>query len=133
MDSAEPCLDAEVWRKCPFSGPAASYPWRGLPTRVWTLGLPIQALPMLFAKNCHLAPTGATQGCCAAHLQEDDPREEALEVDSWPSGRESHSPRDPSVVERAVVVPLAPRTCRWPWQRALQSGPGEVVTSTFLL
>lgn len=76
----------------------------------------------------------------AVHPQEDEPREEALEADSWPSGPGIHRPGCPSVVCKGVWgFPLGP-TDPVPWglgqlkSRAVQSmGPREEVCPVWVV
>lgn len=66
----------------PLLGPALSYLLRDLPVHVWTLGLHIQALPVAFAKSCHLATIWAYSRELSA-LRKRNPGERPWKADSW--------------------------------------------------
>lgn len=137
----------------PKAGPplslALSCGLRSLPTRAWTLGLHIQALPMPFAKTCHLAAIWAHSGVSSSHRKE-NPERRPWKQTRGHLGWEFQSRVSKPGLERGSGLSPWPHrfSALWggtspeqgllkheahPGRRPLQSGPKEVVTATSLL
>lgn len=95
---------------CPFSGPAVSYAWTGLPTHVWTLG------PCLLQNTAIWPPLGPLRGSVLSTFRKTTPGKRP-----W---KQTHGPR--------VGNSTVPGTHVWskglwsfPWPQGLQMALAE--------